>query len=110
MATRDRPQSILLRLWAIVATTVMFVGCATGAIYTHTTVPLDTNFDRTPVFQKEADDSVNTLQYYIRVDWGNAAIGKIAKDHGFQRVYYADLETLSVLGFWTQQFVHIYGE
>ena len=35
--------------------------------------------------------------------------GEIAKEHGFETVYYADLETLSVLGVWTQQYVHVYG-
>jgi hypothetical protein len=82
----------------------------TGCIYTHVTVPLDANFDRTPVVQREADGSVNTFQYYIRVDWGDAGIGKIGKEHGFKKVHYADLEILRILGIWTQRSVHIYGE
>jgi hypothetical protein len=62
------------------------------------------------VVQREADDSVKTFQYYVRVDWGDGAIGKIANEHGIKTVHYADLETLIILGIFTQYTVHIYGE
>jgi hypothetical protein len=81
-----------------------------GAIYSHVTVPLDVNLDRTPVYGEHARESWNTFQYYVRVDWGSAGIGDIAKEHGFDRVHYADLETLSVLGLWTQRWARVYGE
>jgi hypothetical protein len=35
--------------------------------------------------------------------------GTIARDYGFEEVYYADLQTLRVLGVWPQRFVTIYG-
>ena len=55
--------------------------------------------------------STKQLQYqYVRVDWGDSSVGTIAKRHGFEEVYYADLRTLRVLGVWTQQFVTIYGK
>ena len=38
-----------------------------------------------------------------------AGIGDIARQHGLEEVYFADLETLSILGYWEQQWVHIYG-
>ncbi len=46
----------------------------------------------------------------MRVDWGSDGIGDIAKRHGFARVDYADVETLTVLGVWTQQWARVYGE
>jgi hypothetical protein len=85
-------------------------GCLTGLIYTRVTVPLDVNLDETPVHRESDSDSWNTIQYYVQVHWGSAGIGDVAKRHGFTRIYYADLETLSVLGVWTQRWAHVYGE
>ena len=97
-----------------VACAVLFLlgstGCVGGAIYSHVTVPMDLNLDRTPVHQEQVQDSWNTLQYYIRVDWGSLGIGDIAKRQGLKHVYYADLETLTVLGLWRQRWAHVYGE
>jgi hypothetical protein len=85
-------------------------GCLSGFIYTHTIVPLDVNLAETPVHTERARGSWNSFRYYIRVDWGSDGIGDVAKEHGFTRIDYADLETLSVLGIWTQRFAHVYGE
>jgi len=87
-------------------------GCLAGggALYSHVTVPLDVNLDRTPVHRDQAQDALRTFNYFIRVDWGSDGIGDIAKRHGFKRVYYADLETLTVLGVWRQRWAHVYGE
>jgi hypothetical protein len=88
----------------------MLTGCLNGAIYTNVTVPLDVNFDATPVVSDDDSGNIKTLRvYYVQADWGDASIGAIAKDHGFKEVHYADLRTLSVLGVWTQRFVTIYG-
>ncbi len=92
----------------LLATTPL--GCMSGALYSHVTVPLDVNLDRTPVHDEYGRESWNSFQYYIRVDWGSDGIGDIAKQHGFTRVDYADLETLTVLGVWTQRWARVYGE
>jgi hypothetical protein len=42
--------------------------------------------------------------------WDDAAIGDIAKKNGIQELYFADLETLRVLGIWNQYWVHVYGK
>jgi hypothetical protein len=85
-------------------------GCGlSGFLYTNVTVPLDLNLDATPLVEQDDDRDVKTFQYYIRVDWGDASIGTIAKENGFEKVHYADLRTLRVLGVWTQRFVTIYG-
>jgi hypothetical protein len=81
-----------------------------GILYTHTVEPLTTNFDRTPTGTAQADGDVKQLRVYnIEVRWDSNAIGEIAKQAGLQEVYYADLETLSILGIWTQKFAHVYG-
>lgn len=84
-------------------------GCGTGLIYTHVTTPLDLDFNNTPVVQAGAEGDVKTLQFRVRFDWGSRGIGEIAKEYGFEEIYYADLETFSLLGVWTRQTVHVYG-
>ncbi len=92
---------------------VLFLcGCAQGLVYTHVTRPLTTNFHRTPVaggFNGKGD--VKELRYnaFLRVLWDENSIGSVAKQAGFTQIYYADLETFSVLGVWTQYRVHVYG-
>ncbi len=46
---------------------------------------------------------------YLRVIWDVNSIGALAKQEGLGELYYADLETFSVLGIWTQYRVHVYG-
>jgi len=49
-------------------------------------------------------------QYYVDVRWGSNSIGEIAKENGFERVYFADMEKFSILGIWNKYTVHIYGQ
>ncbi len=100
-----------MRRWVGLALAALVCpGCLGGVIYSRVTVPLDVNFDATPVHTERATGSWNTLQYYVQVDWGSDGLGDVAKKHGFTRIYYADLETLSVFGIWTQRSAHVYGE
>ncbi|MEX2208466.1 MAG: TRL domain-containing protein [Myxococcota bacterium] len=97
---------------AAILTAFLLCGCAQGLIYTHVTRPLTINFDRTPVANgSHAKGDVKELRYnaYLRVLWDENSIGSIAKEAGFKEIYYADLETFSVLGIWTQYRVHVYG-
>jgi len=83
-----------------------------GLIYTNVTEPLTTNFKRTPVGDgDEGDSNVKEIRYnfYARVIWDENSIGSIAKEAGFREVYYADLQTFSLLGIWTQYRVRVYG-
>ena len=76
----------------------------------HTVEPLTTNFDKTPSGIKTAANDTRRIQYNgLSIDWHTSGIGHTGKKHGFNEVYYADLETLSILGIWTQKWVHIYG-
>lgn len=102
----------ITRAVAICATAVGCSACVSGAIYSHVTVPLDTNFDATPVLTESARESWKTFQYsyYVRVDWGSTGLAEIAREHGMSRIYYADVETLTILNIWTQRWVRVYGE
>lgn len=88
-----------------------FSGCVSpyGLVYTHTYEPLSTDFHSTPVVTDQEAGDVKEISYYVRVLWSGNAIGDIAREHGFETVNYADLETLRVLGVWTQRWAHVYG-
>ncbi len=96
----------------ILATVLMLTGCGTtGIIYTHVTTPLDTNMSLTPSGVSEDEGSIRHLSLgYLHFMWDSNAIGDIAKEHGIETVYYADLEELSVLGIWNEYTIHIYGK
>ena len=85
-------------------------GCGTGIIYTETVRPLSTDFHATPFGERTEKGDVKTIRYYVSVSWNENAIGRIAKKHGIDEIYFADLETLSVFfGIWSQRWVRIRG-
>jgi hypothetical protein len=81
-----------------------------GWIVTYSTRPLTTNFHHTPVV-REGDNvgSVVQLQYYVRVLWGDDSIGGLAREAGFDEVYYADETTFSIWTYLKVQRVRVYG-
>ena len=88
------------------------MSCASGAIYSDITTPLDINFTNTPVVTApagSAESDTKSFRYYIRVDWDSNAIGEIMRQSGLEEVYYADLHTTSILGIWRQTYVMVYG-
>ena len=97
-------------------------GCLSGALYHHTTEPLDVNFNETPSGLGDArgearGDSWKTVVIplvfvagQIRFDWGVISVARAIEPTVFQTVHYADLETRSILGLWTQRWLHVYGE
>jgi len=55
--------------------------------------------------------SVHYFPIYVDIVWDSNAIGDIARAQGIDEIYYADMETLSVVfGIWSQRTVHIYGK
>lgn len=102
-----------MRWWRVSAALLAVAtlpGCMSGFVFTQTVRPLDVNLNNTPFHQSAAESAANTLEYYVRIDWGSYGPGDIAKDYGFSRIHYADLELLSVLGIYTRRTVHVYGE
>ncbi len=95
-----------------VLSTLCLAGCApTSFLFTLTTRPLDIDLNESDFSDETARAFVWTFQYsYLALRFGGNGIAQIAKEKGFTRVHYADIQTLSVLGVWTQQWVRIYGE
>ena len=99
-----------MRIALSLALCALLSSCATGLIYSHTTRPLVTDLRGTPLGDVTASQNVKHFRYQnFDFQWSSNAIGDIAKNHGIQEVYYADLETLSILGIWSQYHVHVYG-
>ena len=64
----------------------------------------------TPVVEGDPGrGDVKQFDYYVRVRWNANGIGEIAQANDFDKVYYADLESLRILGIWSQEWVHVYG-
>ena len=90
---------------------VLLSGCGVGIIYTHTVEPLTHKTRPTTIVQDEKQGQVKHIQFsYLSVAWDSNAIGDIARKNGINTLYYADLETLSVLTIWRQYTVHVYGQ
>jgi hypothetical protein len=73
-------------------------------------MPLDTNLSHTRKGTYHNKGNVKHLHFYVDVMWSSNAIGDIARRNGIKTVYFADLETLSVLGIFKRYTVHVYGE
>ncbi len=84
--------------------------CVSGWVFHRVVEPLDTNFNETPVGgdAKRGSTKRVTVQY-VDVQWDSNGIGEIGKEHGLEEVYFADVETLRILGIWRQRWVHVYG-
>lgn len=106
------------RILVALALAPLLSACMVGRIYQHTHEPLDTNFSRTPVFTGKGEvgqaavSHVHVPMTSVQIDllWNSNAIGDVMKRHGLEEVYYADLETFSILGIWNEYTVYAYGK
>ncbi len=98
---------------AALALVVILSGCSAGIIYTHTRQPLTLDLHKTRVVPTSGEGDIKHLVLVyapLSAAWDDAAIGDIAKKSGIQELYFADLETLRVLGIWNRYWVHVYGK
>ncbi len=93
-----------------------FDGTIFGGLYSHTIQPLTFNKDPTVVREsvKQAHGSImqisDPLSSLLSIRLGENGLGGIAREHGMESVYYADIERWRVLfGLWSRDIVHIYG-
>jgi len=100
-----------MRVATLILIAILLVsGCTSGLLYTHTWQPLTVDLDRTRVVSTAGAGDIKHIAIYMAsVAWDSAAIGDIAKKQGLHELYFADLETFSVLRIWNQYTVHVYG-
>ena len=106
---------IMASIVAILMTTLLFSSCTQihprGYIYDHVTLPFTTNFSKTPFCSNKCSGDIRHVHIrYVDFKWHSNAIGDIAKEHGINTVYFADIEKFKILGIWNQYTVHIYGK
>jgi hypothetical protein len=93
------------------ALALLIPGCGAGIIYTHTVKPLTLDRHETKIVQNEGTGDIKHIQvWHVGVAWDSVAFGDIAKKNGLKELYFADLETLRVLGIWNQYTIHLYGK
>lgn len=92
-------------------------GCGPiGWIYTEKTEPYVMDMDVTKVGSKMAELSSKEIHEPITaagigIEWKSRAIGEAAKKHGITNVYFADIQTTSVLGgVFRMQTIQVYGD
>jgi hypothetical protein len=91
-------------------------GTIFGGLYSHTIEPLTFNNNPTEVREslRQARGVINQVEYplssVLTIRLGRNGLGDVAKRHGIETVYYADIENWSALfGLWSRDVVHIYG-
>ena len=100
-------------LSAALALVVVLSGCSAGIIYTHTMQPLTLDMHSTRAVPTSGQGDIKHLVLLypaLSFAWDDAAIGDIAKKNGIQELYFADLETLRILGIWNRYWLHVYGK
>ncbi|MBA3016645.1 MAG: hypothetical protein KJ550_04625 [Proteobacteria bacterium] len=82
-----------------------------GRVFKFVRIPLTINLDNTPTTNLQSNGKVIKVAIrWFNAEFNSNAIGVIAKKHGLNKVYFADLEIFSILGIFKYEEVHIYGE
>ncbi|MCM8533685.1 MAG: TRL-like family protein [Lentisphaeraceae bacterium] len=99
---------------------VLFCLCTScainGRLYTKKVVPFTENFKETPVGSKVCYIDDFKIQeplsgYNVSAEWMRSNLLKEAQKAGMSEIYYADMETFSILlGIWTKRTLIVYGE
>lgn len=102
----------------VLALSLVLAGCTNGVLfnsglYSHTVEPLTINPNPTEVrnSMKQASGRISQFQYsVVSIRVGKNGLGDVAKMHGLETVYFADMEKWSAaFGLWQMDVVHIYG-
>jgi len=107
---------ILCRSALILVVVITCQGCRHGFIYTNVTIPVATNMDKTPrgtklavISSKRIKEPYSSLG--LSVEWDSRAIGDAARRAGLSKIYYTDLQTISVFGgVWKKQKILVMGK
>ncbi len=106
-----KPQAKILVLVVIVCAFAL-----QGCLFRHTVEPITFNREPTKVreSEREAVGRITHLAYPLAfglsIRLGKNGLGDIAKEHGMNTIYYADIEKWRALfGLWSMDIVHLYG-
>jgi len=95
--------TVLLMIFILAALTLA------GCLYTHVTIPLSTELNKTELGQKQGQASSYSVIWLFA--WGNAGAAKAAKKGGITIMTHMDREVLSILfGIYTRTTTIVYGD
>ena len=86
-----------------------------GAVFSWVRVPFSLDLKMTPASKSAFNEQTLVIReplsgYGLSAEVKSNAIGDIAKKNGLTEVYFADMETLSILGVWTTETIYVYGK
>ncbi len=110
---------ILPRLAVVALATLAaapLAGCMQGWLFTDIRTPAVSDFEAVPRGSRKVELSMQQVKepmsgLGLAVQWDSRAIGEAARRHGLDKVYFADLHTVSVFGgLWKQQTIEVWGD
>ncbi len=88
---------------------VLVAVSATGCVYTHITMPLSTELNKTDLGHKQGEASMYSLLWLFA--WGDAGAAAAARNGGVNVLTYMDREIESVMfGIYTRTTTVVYGD
>ena len=94
---------VLLMIFILAAFTL------TGCLYTHITMPLSTQLNRTDLGHKQGESSIYSVIWLFA--WGDGGAAAAAKDGGITVMTHMDRELYSILfGLYTRSTTIVYGD
>ncbi len=82
---------------------------ATGCVYTHVTMPLSTELNKTELGHKQGESSTYSVLWLFA--WGDAGTAAAARNGGINVLTHMDREVQSVLfGIYTRTTTIVYGD
>jgi len=93
----------------VIALIICSILMLSGCIYTHVTMPLSTELNKTELGHKKGDASMYTLLYLFA--WGDAGGAEAAKKGGITVMTHMDREfELILFGIYTRSTTIVYGD
>lgn len=95
-----------LFLMVVLATVIV---ATSGCIYTHVTIPLSTELNKTDLGHKQGESSLYSLVWLFA--WGDAGAASAAKNGGITVLTHMDRDVLSILfGVYSRVTTIVYGD
>ena len=93
----------------IVIAVMLIVSILSGCLYSHVTVPLSTNLDKTDLGHKKGEASIYSVVWLFA--WGDSGGATAAKNGGITTMTHMDRELYIILfGIYTRTTTIVYGD
>ncbi|HUI46033.1 MAG TPA: TRL domain-containing protein [Nitrospirota bacterium] len=98
-----------MKILALLMISILVVCTLTGCLYTHVTVPLSTELNRTDLGHKQGESSTYSVIWLFA--WGNGGAAAAAKNGGITIMTHMDRELYAIMfGIYTRTTTIVYGD